>query len=234
MRILPYRASGDVIDGVVITFAEVTPIVQAEEHHRMLIDELNHRVKNMLTVVIAICMQTLRRAPTLEIFSEAFLGRMQGLSRAYALVAAQNWTNVTLAAILAEELAPYTAKDQSNISIECVEVLLKPRGALPLSLVLHELATNAAKYGALSAVGGKVSVVGRIEAGWLNLKWIERGGPTVNEPNDRGFGTTLIERSMDYELNGSATMNFAKDGLTATLRMKLDAELVADPLLGRH
>ena len=126
-------------------------------------DELNHRVKNMLTVVISLATQTLRRAGTLEEFSGVFLGRVHALTAAYSLLSRENWSAVQLDEIVAEELRPFMANDRTNIVIKGPAVSLDPRGALALGMAIHELATNAAKYGALSVPEGNVAVTWVVE-----------------------------------------------------------------------
>ena len=128
--------------------------MQAEQHQRLLVDELNHRVRNMLTVVSSLASQTLRRSKTLDEFSIAFMGRVQALIASYALLSNRNWLSISLRDILTEEIKPYTAQDRSNLVLEGPEVPLEPTTALPMGMVIHELATNAVKYGSLSTPTG--------------------------------------------------------------------------------
>ena len=118
MRILPYRAPDSTVSGTLITFIDVTSIVQAEQHQRLLVDELNHRVKNMLTVVDSLAAQTLRRSQTLEEFSAAFTGRVRALTASYSLLSNQNWLRVSLREMLSEEIKPFAAQDPSDIVLE--------------------------------------------------------------------------------------------------------------------
>ena len=195
LRILPYRTPDSMVDGSLVTFVDVTRIVEAEQHQRLLVDELNHRVKNMLAVVISLATQTLRRSGTLEEFSGVFLGRVHALTAAYTLLSRESWSGVQLQEIVAEELRPFMAGDRANIRVEGPPVPLNPRGALALGMAIHELATNAAKYGALSVPEGDVAVTWTVErhgdAEHLALDWTERNGPPVAVPARRGFGTTL-------------------------------------------
>ncbi len=222
LRILPYRAPDSTMEGSLITFVDVTGIVQAEEHQRLLVDELNHRVKNMLTVVISLATQTLRRAGTLEEFSGVFLGRVHALTAAYALLSRQSWSNVLLGEIIAEELRPYMAPGWTNVQIEGPPVSLNPRGALALGMAIHELATNAVKYGALSVPDGNVTVTWDLEQNdadeHLVLEWVERNGPPVIAPTARGFGSTLIERALNHDLSAQAKIEFLPDGVRAHVR----------------
>ena len=118
LRILPYRTPDSTVDGSLVTFVDVTRIVQAEQHQRLLVDELNHRVKNMLTVIISLATQTLRGAGTLEEFSGVFLGRLHALTAAYSLLSGENWSNVQLEEIVIQELSPFVARDRPNVRIE--------------------------------------------------------------------------------------------------------------------
>ena len=222
LRILPYRAPDSTIDGSLITFVDVTGIVQAEEHQRLLVDELNHRVKNMLTVVISLATQTLRRSGTLEEFSGVFLGRVHALTAAYALLSRVSWSSVLLEEIIAEELRPYMAGDRTNVRIKGPPVPLEPRGALALGLAIHELATNAVKYGALSVPDGNVAVTWDIErtdtGQHLVLEWVEQDGPAVTPPSSRGFGSTLIERALSHDMSAQAKIEFLPGGVRAHIR----------------
>ena len=225
LRILPYRTPDGSVDGSLVTLVDVTRIVQAEQHQRLLVDELNHRVKNMLTVVISLATQTLRRAGTLEEFSGVFLGRVHALTATYALLSRESWSHVQLREVVAEELRPFTAGDRTNIRVEGPPVPLGPRGALALGMAIHELATNAAKYGALSVPDGDVAVTWSVESDGddthLVLDWIERNGPPVTPPAKRGFGSTLIERALGHDLHGHAQIMFLPDGVRANVRATL-------------
>lgn len=221
MRILPYRSPDSTIDGSLITFVDVTSIVRAEEHQRLLVDELNHRVKNMLTVVISLATNTLRRAKSLEDFRDVFLGRIHALTAAYTLLSRDGWSPIPLREILLEDLKPFMAGEQQNVVLTGPPVQLQPRAALALGMAVHELTTNAAKYGALSVTEGDIEINWSVEksAGGdrLVLKWVERNGPPVTVPAHRGFGMTLIERSFAYDVGGEAKVDFDPKGVIATL-----------------
>jgi two-component system CheB/CheR fusion protein len=228
MRILPYRGPDSTIDGSLITFVDVTSIVRGEEHQRLLVDELNHRVKNMLTAVISLATNTSRRAATLEGFQDAFLGRIHAMSAAYALLSRDGWSPIPLRVILMEGLKPFMAGDRVNIALTGPAVLLEPRVALAIEMAVHELTTNAVKYGALSVAEGNVEVGWTVEsnagAQHLVLRWSERGGPPVAAPSPRGFGMTLIERIFAHDVSGEAKVDFLPDGVVATLRAPLSGE----------
>jgi two-component system CheB/CheR fusion protein len=227
MRVLPYRGPNNDVDGTLVTFVDVTSIVEAENHQRLLIDELNHRVKNMLTVVVSLASQTLRRSDSLESFSAAFMGRVQALTASYTLLSQANWVDIPLRAVLAEEMAPFLARDGSNIVLEGPIVHLAPQGALAFGMAIHELATNAMKFGALSAPEGRVQVIWRVDdrvtPAQFELTWTEENGPKVATPSKTGFGMTLIERGFAHELSGEASIKFPESGVQATLRAPLGA-----------
>ena len=237
MRILPYRGGNGVVSGTLVTYLDVTSVVRAEQHQRLLVDELNHRVKNMLTVVVSLASQTLRRSDDLEAFAEAFLGRVHALSGSYALLSRENWMSVALHDVVEEEMRPFCIKGTARVVLEGEEVQLTPSAALALGMAVHELATNAAKYGALSQPEGQVRVAWDLSAGegaaagapmkWLVLDWTETGGPAVAAPSRNGFGTLLIQRGLSHELGGGATLDFRPDGLRARLCALL--ERIASP-----
>ena len=238
MRILPYRNEDSTVDGVLMTFVDVTSIVRAEQHQRLLVDELNHRVKNMLSVIISLATQTMRRANTPDQFSEVFLGRIHALTAAYTLVSRDSWLRIPLRDILVEELRPFMATHRTNIILEGPSVTLEPRGALAIGMAIHELATNAVKYGALSVPEGDVSVAWHLEKGLteqdgdvqqLVIGWVERNGPPVRPPEQRGFGMTLIERGISHDLSGHAVVEFAPEGLRVVLRAPLVEPVAGEP-----
>ena len=229
MRILPYRTSSQVIDGVIITFVEITKIVEAEAQQRTLVEELNHRVRNMLTVVSAVAKQTLAQTRSPQEFASAFNGRIQAMATAYSLVSRENWNEVPLREVVAEQLKPHEAGEQVEISGPDIHV--KPTAALAMGLVIHELTTNAAKYGSLSQSDGRVSITWSVASASLPLlvlHWKETGGPPpAKKPAKKGFGTTLIERELKSTLGGSARFPYNETGLEATLSMPFDPKLMS-------
>jgi two-component system CheB/CheR fusion protein len=231
MRVLPYRGPDSKVDGTLVTFLDVTSIVEAENQQRLLVDELNHRVKNMLTVVVSLAAQTLRRSETLEAFSAAFMGRVQALTASYTLLSQANWVDVSLREVLMEEIRPFTARDGANFIIEGPTVRLAPQGALAFGMAVHELATNAVKYGALSTPEGIVRVTWRFDESaappQFVLTWIEENGPAIAEPSKRGFGITLIERGFAHELSGEASIAFSASGVRAQLSAPLGESIYA-------
>jgi two-component system CheB/CheR fusion protein len=213
------------VDGVVATFFDVTKVVEGEVL-ATLVDELNHRVRNMLQVVSAVAAHTLRQAPSLAEFGRAFKGQLHALARAHELVSHGGWSDVSLHELVLKELQPYAEGDH-RLGLSGPPVRLRPKAALSLGMVLHELATNAAKHGGLSTERGRVAVVwsaeGEDPAARLVLRWTESDGPLVTqkEPERRGFGSELIERQLRYDLNGTIATEFAEAGLRATLSLPI-------------
>ena len=145
-----------------ITFVNVTPIVLAEKQQRLLVAELNHRVRNMLQVVIGLCNQTLRRSTDLKQFEGAFMGRVQALARAYELLSAEGWKSVSMADLLRAQLSPFA--DGKRFNADGCEVMLTADAALGFGLAIYELATNATKYGALSTPNGHIEVSWKVDS----------------------------------------------------------------------
>lgn len=201
---------------------------RAEERRTLLINELNHRVKNTLASVQSIARQTLRSARTAEEMSDVFTGRLIALASAHDVLTRENWEGAGLAKIVEVALAPF---DERRIGRSGPDVRLDARAALALGMALHELATNASKYGALSNEAGEVRLTWVIRedgaAPILALEWRETGGPLVVAPKRRGFGSRLLTQGVRSELNGSAELEFAPGGVIC----RIVAPLGAAPLL---
>jgi PAS domain S-box-containing protein len=220
-------AAGRFLYGIRVV-QDITERKEGELRQKLLLDELNHRVKNTLATVQSLATQTLRGAGSPAQFRRSFEERIVALSKAHNLLTTRNWQGVDLKEILIEQLEPY-ATDAARLVLKGEPVALTPRAALTLSMVFHELATNAAKYGALSTTAGRLEVrwsVGEAMDGphreppVVTLTWRERGGPPVVPPARRGFGSKLIERSTG-ELDGEAQVEFAAEGLSYTVRIPL-------------
>ena len=180
--------------------------------------ELNHRVKNTLANVLSIIALTRRRSTDLESFVEKLNGRIRALSATHDLLTDLEWGPTPLHAVIRMELAPYTAGRDHDIAILGPEIELAPNDALSLGLAIHELATNAAKYGSLSVSSGKIAITWQLVASDLaRVSWIEQGGPPVPQDRRRGFGTDLIERIVAQELGGGVDLKFAPEGVRCTL-----------------
>ena len=198
---------------------------RSADHQRLLIDELNHRVKNTLATVQSIATQTLRNAPTTEEAREALETRLLALSRAHDVLTQENWEGAYLSDIVAQAIAPYDPQGGGRFKVRGPDVRLLPRTALALAMAFQELATNAVKYGALSNLSGHVAIAWTTQGGdptpRLDLCWSERGGPPVAVPKRRGFGSRLIERNLARDLNGKVEIAFASAGITCTMNAPL-------------
>jgi PAS domain S-box-containing protein len=203
----------------------------AEQRQRLLINELNHRVKNNLSTVQAIAFQTLKGDIGLAEARSRFEARLMALSRAHNLLTEQNWGGASLESVVRDS-TEHLAGEQDRFTVEGPDIKLTPRAALALALALHELGTNAAKYGALTAETGRISIGWRALAGRLLVEWKETGGPAVTEPKERGFGSRLIERGLDADLGGAARLAFETDGLRCMIEASLDAVRAAEQSLG--
>jgi len=180
---------------------------------QLLMAELDHRVKNTIANIQALVVQTSRSADTLTGFVEGLDGRIQSMAKAHSLLSQSRWEGVSMDKLLREELNPY-ANGSLAVVLSGIDVLLTPKSALSLSLAVHELATNAGKYGALSTPNGRVTVNWRLsDDGGIELSWSETGGPPVKPPTRLGFGSTLIERALAMETGGRATNHYLRTGV---------------------
>ena len=198
---------------------EVGQRKRAEEQAELLLGELDHRVKNILTIVSSIVVQTLKTNPSPEAFAATIEGRIMAIARAHSLLTDRGTTGGgTLRDIIDTELEPYRRRD---LLVEGPELVLTPEAGLSIAMAIHELASNAAKYGSLSEPKGRLAiswtVTGRPERR-LRLSWVESGGPRIaGPPTQRGFGTTLIERSMAYEWDAQVERSFAESGVACII-----------------
>ncbi len=210
--------SGD--NFVAILFRDVTERRNSEVERELLTHELSHRVKNTLAVVQALARQTSAR--TVEEFRAAFGGRLDALAKTHAALLDTDWRSTDLGQLVRNAMSAYEIGEGRRVSVEGPRVIVGARQALGLSLVLHELATNALKYGALSAGGGSVRISWSEEDGGeagrlVRFSWSERDGPRTVPPEEEGFGTQLIQRASEYDLGGEAEMDWAEDGLTCDI-----------------
>jgi two-component sensor histidine kinase len=199
---------------------DLTERKEAEELQRLMVNELNHRVKNSLATVQSIAMQTLRGAGDTETARHALDQRICSLARAHDLLTARNWAGAALGDVVAQAVEPFVA---SRFAVSGPALDVRPRHALALSMALHELATNAVKYGALSVPDGVVRIAWRVEGQTLVLHWREAGGPPVSPPSRRGFGSRLLERSLVADLGGHVQVDYAASGVVWEIAAKLSA-----------
>ena len=193
------------------------------DRDQLLMAELDHRVKNTIANIQALVVQTSRSADTLSGFVEGLDGRIQSMAKAHSLLSQSRWEGVSIDKLLREELNPY-ANGHFAVTLSGADVLLTPKSALSLSLAIHELATNAAKYGALLGPGGRVAVHWRRgDDGSIELSWSETGGPSVEPPTRRGFGSTLIERALAMETGGRANIHYLRTGVVCEIFLPLSS-----------
>jgi len=188
---------------------------------RLMINELNHRVKNTLATVQSMASQTLRGESDPDVVYEKLEARLLGLSQAHDVLTRERWHGAELRDVAERALGPFAGATTGQIRIEGPAAWLAPGAALSMALIFHELATNAVKYGALSVPEGRVELTWMLEGPALTVTWAEAGGPPVTPPTRRGFGTRLIERGLRGELRGSVAMTYAPEGLICIMKAQL-------------
>jgi PAS domain S-box-containing protein len=212
------------------TVLDITERKRAEEERRLLVRELNHRVKNLFAVAASLVALTARSSPTPLAMGEALRGRFAALGRAHELIrpalgpAGILDQGTHLHDLAAAVLAPYGSTGERRIALDGPALPVGPQAATAMTLVLHELATNAVKYGALGEGGGELAVAWRRDGEDVVLTWCERGGPPVAcAPKTEGFGSRLARKSIEGQLGGSLTLHWARDGLSVTVRVRAKA-----------
>lgn len=219
-HIEPLRDAEGRVAGLTCAAVDITERKAGEEHLRLLMRELTHRSKNLLAVIQALARQTSRHAGSLESFLEEFSARLQALSRSHDLLVQEEWHSAGLRDLVRSQLGHYIDRAESQISIEGPPIHLKPEAAQSLGLALHELAVNAAKYGALSTPKGRVDVIWEEREpaeGGIIIRWIERDGPRVERPKKHGFGTMAIQRNLSRSLEADVDLNFAEGGVSCVI-----------------
>jgi two-component system CheB/CheR fusion protein len=211
---------GDIVACFLVA-RDITDWVRSEQQKATLLSELDHRVKNTLATVQSISRQTMRGADSLESFYKSFESRLMAVSRTHNLLVCEHWKSAHLEQIAKAELLPY---GPSRFDAVGENVHLNPRQAIALGLALHELATNAAKYGAFSKPDGTVTLTWRVDPtdNILNIRWEERDGPLVQQPDKKGFGSQLIENSVLGESNGTVQLHFESTGVICHIQFKID------------
>ncbi|HEY3950732.1 MHYT domain-containing protein [Phenylobacterium sp.] len=223
----PWRLSGVMLD-VSDRRRAFDALEESQRRQRLLIDELNHRVKNTLATVQSIARQSAKDAASMAAFRAAFEARLVALSETHNALTRGGWSGASLRELLVQEFAPYAP---AQVRLDGDDLSLPPRLAVALGMVFHELATNAAKYGALSTADGLVSVSWRSDGLWLAFSWAESGGPAVRAPTRRGFGSQLVEGTFARELGGSAELVYDPAGFRAELRAPQSFDPPAEPPL---
>jgi PAS domain S-box-containing protein len=200
--------------------ADITERKRAEERQILLAEEVDHRARNVVAVVQSI--MRLTRADTIDDFIGALDGRIGALSNAHRLLASSRWEGADLNRLVDEEFAPYRAGGKERVSVRGPVVVLPPATAQTIALALHELATNAAKYGALSRESGRVDLTWRLSDGRLELSWKESNGPQIVPPSRRGYGSRAIVAGIERQLGGIVKFDWQPNGLSCTLSVPHD------------
>jgi two-component system CheB/CheR fusion protein len=207
------------------TVRDISERKRAERHRELLLHELSHRVKNALATVQSMAVQSLRGATSFDAFRDTFLSRLISLAQTHDLLTRQEWQGASLRDVLEAELQPYRRNAHQPWTLSGPAVQLDPKAALALGMAFHELITNAVKFGALSVSQGEIEIIWRtdeIEHGrCLHLTWTERGGPRVEPPSRKGFGSRLISDGLAYELNGRVEIVYEPEGLRCTVEVPI-------------
>ena len=224
--VAPLSPSPQIVSGCVITMVDLSQRKAAEQRQRLLMAELDHRVKNTLALVTSILRRT--DEADIEKFKETFSGRIQALAATHNLLATKAWATISIEEVFQAEVAPYAGSGSGRIQFLGERIELRPRAAVAVGLILHELASNAAKYGALSTDAGHVclSVAPGGGGGCRTVEWIETNGPRVQSPTRRGFGRSVIQHSLRYSPHGGAEVEFLEAGVRC--RLQIPAEDVLE------
>jgi len=225
MSATPLMNEDGTVRGGIAAILDISERKRAEAHQQVLLHELQHRVKNIITTISALAMRMMKGSTDFKQFTDAFLGRLDGMARTHDLLSRANWQGAGLRELIANMLRSYTSKDGNNIRIEGPDLILEPGTATTLGMVFYELATNAAKYGTLSARGGQIDIQWRLgrkdgkES--VSLAWTERGGPAVRTDAPEGFGTSFIKRSVEYEISGHVELELRPSGVHCVIEFPL-------------
>jgi len=226
----PFFADDGQVSGIFVQGHDVTAHVLAEEHQLLLINELNHRVKNTLAIVQGLATQSFRRAESLEAASKTFTKRLMTLARAHGLLTQNKRESAELADTIRAEVGATAGSDADRIRICGDPVSLHPQAAISVAMIIHELSTNAIKYGALTSERGRIDVTwtSRDMGGYreLTLDWRESDGPKVTPPVRRGFGTRLIERGVTSDLKSDVVLEFRPEGLHCRVVTRYSGEQI--------
>lgn len=219
LTVSPIRNAAGKVIGASKIARDITERKKLEEEREFLMAELNHRVKNTIATVISIERLSFRDETDLSSAREPFRARLHALAKAHERLAEAAWKSISLRDLIEDALAPYRGT-AANIGLSGPPARVNTRSALRFGLAIHELATNAAKYGSLSSVNGQLNVYWQVsENGTLSLHWIETGGPSVTKPTRKGFGRLLLEQALKQELESRVSMDFHPDGLRCLIEI---------------
>jgi two-component system, chemotaxis family, CheB/CheR fusion protein len=230
VRMLPYRSIDNFIAGVVMTFIDVAAIMRAEERQRLLLAGLQHRVRNTLGIVRSMARRSAQTSSTVDEYAAHLDGWLSAFARIQAAVTRDPGAGVDFEYLVAGELMAYHAREGEQVRMSGPTLRLQPKAAETLSLAIHELATNAVKYGALSQPSGRVEICWRINESVgspeLIFDWRAKGGPQVKPPKRSGFGTEILERTLAFELKGRPSLLFNPGGVHFTVVVPLSGGIV--------
>jgi two-component sensor histidine kinase len=214
LHIEPLRDAAGTVTGLAGTVVDITERKEGEAHLRLLLRELTHRSKNLLAVIQAMARQTARHAGSTDAFLTQFGARLQALAASHDILVRESWYGASLEELVRSQLTAYMDRQASQIDFAGPAIALKPEAAQSLGLALHELAANAARFGALSVPDGRVSLIWeRVDGDGLSLDWREELGPPVKLRRKKGFGSMVIERNLALAVGAKVDLDFAPDGL---------------------
>lgn len=226
----PIFADDDTVSGIMVQGYDITEEVEYEHRQRLLINELNHRVKNTLAIVQGLAVQSFRSVSGSDTARNIFDARLQALAAAHNLLTQRSWGSASISDIVRGSAEATTGDHIGRFDLSGPELTLPPQTAVSLAMIVHELCTNAIKYGALSNERGRITIdwdtVQSDDGQWLEMRWREHGGPRVSQPERKGFGTRLIERGITSAMTGDVELDFAEDGLICTLCTPLDEDKI--------
>jgi PAS domain S-box-containing protein len=219
------RAEDRAVKYFISVIEDISDQKAAERQQKLLIGELNHRVKNILSMIQAMASHTMRASRTMAIFREKFSGRLRAIAAAHDSVFRKGEMQADLTEVIRKQLAPYAATGSDRLVLSGPPVRLNAASAHALGLIVHEMATNAAKYGALSTPAGHIAVSAepfqRDDKTWVHVTWAETGGPPVKPPAKAGFGSRLITSTLQHSLRGTSTMDYLPNGLRAEFTFEI-------------
>jgi two-component sensor histidine kinase len=216
--------------GLTCAAVDITERKEGEAHLRLLLRELTHRSKNLLAVIQAMARQTARHTGSTEGFLEQFGARLHALATSHDLLIQESWYGASLPELVRSHLSRYLDGSDPQVTVEGPNIVLKPEAAQSLGLALHELAENAAKYGALSVPRGRADIAWRRmpaqDGHGVEIRWTESGGPAVKSPERRGFGSLVIERNLARSLDAEVELSFAEEGVSCRMVIPLTQLLI--------
>ena len=204
-------------DGMGVVFRDISDRRKAEAQRDLLVGELEHRIKNTISIVLSIASQTFGPSDIGAAARQAFEARLVALANVHGVLTKHSWDSADLQEVVMMAIRPHIAPGRARFTVEGPMLRLGPKSAVSLSMAVHELCTNAIKYGALSAENGGIDITWTVERGRFHWRWRERGGSMVSPPARAGFGSRMIERVLAAQLSGDVTIEYAPSGLTCVI-----------------